>query len=186
MPTPQKAAAIGELTEKLKRAKLAVVTDYRGLKVKDLATLRRTLHGQSVDYTVAKNTLLVIAARANNIEGAEALFAGPSAVAFCYDDIVGPAKAISDFARVSRILTIRGGLLDGRPVDANQIGTLATLPPVEQLRAELVGAISGPMSNLVGVLNGVLQLLVATLEARVSQQEGDAGEAGEANEAAAA
>src|SRR5437868_11099569 len=103
MPTPEKLAAVEDLTDKMRRAKLALVTDYRGLKVRDLAALRRTLRPHQVDFTIAKNTLLRIAA--NNAEvGSEAaneLLSGPSGVAFCYDDIVQPAKAISDFARIS-------------------------------------------------------------------------------------
>ena len=172
MPTPEKAAAIDELTEKMGRAQLAVVTDYRGLTVRDLATLRRQLRGFEVDYTIAKNTLLRIAARNVGIEGSESLLEGPTAVAFCYQDIVGPSKAISDFARTSRILNVRGGLLNGKLIGADEVNRLATLPPMEQLRAEVVGAIGGPLSQMVGVLNGLLQTLVGTLEARVDQQGG--------------
>ncbi len=172
MPTPEKAAAIDELTEKMGRAQLAVVTDYRGLTVRDLATLRRQLRGFEVDYTIAKNTLLRIAARNVGIEGSESLLEGPTAVAFCYQDIVGPSKAISDFARTSRILNVRGGLLNGKLIGADEVNRLATLPPMEQLRAEVVGAIGGPLASLVGVLNGVLQTLVGTLEARNEQLGG--------------
>lgn len=174
MPTPEKAAAIDELAEKLGRSKLAVVTDYRGLTVRDLATLRRSLRPFQVEYSVAKNTLLRIAAERSGLEVAEGLLEGPTAVAFCYDDVVGPAKALSDFARTSRILNVRGGILDGKPVGAEDITRLATIPPIEQLRAEVVGAISGPASSLVGVLNGVLQQLVGTLEARNEQMGGAA------------
>lgn len=172
MPTPEKAAAIEELTDKMERAQLAVVTDYRGLTVRDLATLRRQLRPFEVDYTIAKNTLLRIAARNRGIEGSETLLEGPTAIAFCYQDIVGPSKAISDFARTSRILNVRGGLLNGKIISADEVMRLASLPPVEQLRAELVGAIGGSLASLVGVLNGVLQTLVGTLEARNEQLGG--------------
>ena len=174
MPTPEKAAEIEQLTDRLGRAKLAVVTDYRGLTVRDLATLRRSLRPFTADYTIAKNTLLRIAARNNGVEGSETLLEGPTGVAFCYDDIAGASKAIADFARTSRILNVRGGLLEGRVVNADAINTLATLPPMETLRAELVGAIGGPLSQMVGVLNGLLQTLVGTLEARVELQGGAA------------
>jgi large subunit ribosomal protein L10 len=169
MPTAEKVAVVERLAEQLRRARLAVITDYRGLTVRDLATLRRQLRPLHVDYTVAKNTLLRIAARNSGIAGAEPLLEGPTAVAFCYDEIVGPAKALSDFARTSRILAIRGGILEGRVIGAEEVSRLATLPPMEQLRAELVGAIGGPLAQLVGVLNGVLQTLVGTLEARHEQ-----------------
>ena len=172
MPTPQKAAAIDELTEKMQRAKLAVITDYRGLSVRDLATLRRQLRGAEVDYTVAKNTLLRIAARSTGVQDADDLLEGPTGVAFCYGDIVAPAKALADFARTSRILNVRGALLDGKVIGADDVARLATLPPAERLRAEVVGAIGGPLAGFVGVLNGVLQSLVGTLEARSEQMGG--------------
>lgn len=173
MPTPQKEAAINELTEMVGRAKLAIVTDYRGLSVKELATLRRELRKFEVDYTVAKNTLLRIAARNNGLEGADDLLAGPTAVAFCYQDIVGPSKAISDFARTTRILNVRGGLLEGKVIPTDDITRLATMPSIEQLRAEVVGAISGSLASLVGVLNAALQSMVGTLDARAEQMGGE-------------
>ena len=174
MPTPQKVAAVEELTDKMRRAKLAVVADYRGLTVRDLATLRRSLRPHQVDFTVAKNTLLRIAARNAEIgsDAADALLEGPTGVAFCYEDIVQPAKALSDFARTSRILTLRGGLLGAQVLDAAEITRLAALPSAEQLRAEVVGAIGGALSQFVGVLNGLLQTVVGTLEAQVEKQGG--------------
>jgi large subunit ribosomal protein L10 len=170
MPTPQKEVAVGDLADKLQRAKLAIVTDYRGLTVRDLATLRRQLRGLQVEYTIAKNTLLRLAARNSDVEGADEMLAGPTAVAFCYDDIVGASKVLAGYARTSRIMTVRGAVLDGKVIAADQVARLATLPPVEHLRAELVGAIGGPLAAVVGVLNGVLQTLVGTLEARVEQE----------------
>ena len=174
MPTPQKAAAIDELAGKLQRAKLAVITDYRGLSVRDLATLRRQLRGSQVDYAVAKNTLLRIAARNSGVEGADDLLEGPTAVAFCYEDIVAPAKALFDFARTSRLLAGRAARLEGKVIGPDEVNRLATLPPVQQLRSEVVGAIGGPLAGFVGVLNGVLQSLVGTLEARSEQLGGAA------------
>jgi large subunit ribosomal protein L10 len=174
MPTEEKATAIGELTQKMERAKLAVVTDYRGLKVRDLADLRRQLRGAQVEYVIAKNTLLRIAARNTGVQGAESMLEGPTAVAFCYEDIVAPSKTLADFARTSRILNVRGGLLDGRVIGPAEVTRLATLPPREQLQAELVGSIGGPLAAVVGVLNGALQQLVGTLEARNEQLGGAA------------
>ncbi len=176
MPTPQKVKAVEDLTDKMRRAKLAVVTDYRGLSVRDLATLRGTLRPHQVEFTIAKNTLLRIAARNAEVgsDAADALLTGPSAIAFCFDDIIQPAKAIADFARTSRILTVRGGMLGADVLEASEIARLATLPGPEQLRAELVGAIGGTLSQMVGVLNGLLQTFVGTLEAQVEKQGGAA------------
>jgi large subunit ribosomal protein L10 len=173
MPTPEKVAAVSELTEKMQRAHMAVVTDYRGLTVRDMSNLRRQLRQAQVDYTVAKNTLLRLAARNTGIEGADDLLDGPTAVAFCYEDIVAPARTLTDFARTSRILNVRGALLEGRLIGPEEVGRLATLPPVEQLHAEVVGAIGGPLAGFVGVLDGLLQTLVGTLEARAEQLGGE-------------
>jgi large subunit ribosomal protein L10 len=177
MPTPEKITAVEALTDKVKRAKLAIVTDYRGMTVRELAALRRQLRQHHVDYTVAKNTLLRIAAQNAAVEVADTLLAGPTAVAFCYEDIVQPAKALQDFARTNRMLRVRGGVLDGRPVSAEDVTRLATLPPVDQLRAEVVGAVGGALSQFVGVLNGLLQTVVGTLEAQVGKQGGAAAAA---------
>jgi len=179
MPTPQKSAAVVELTDKMKRAKLAVITDYRGLTVRELATLRGQLRPQQVDFTVAKNTMLRRAAQNAEIgsDAADALLSGPSAVAFCFDDMVQPAKIISDFARINRLFTVRGGLLGNQVLGVDEITRLASLPPLESLRAEAVGAIGGPLSQFVGVLNGLLQTVVGTLEARAEQQGGAAAAA---------
>jgi large subunit ribosomal protein L10 len=168
MPTPRKATQIADLSEKLRRAHLAVVTDYRGLKVKDLRTLRRQLSAHDAELVVAKNTLMLRATREHGFDGGT-LFAGPTAVAFCFNDIVEPSKVLNDFSRSSRILKVRGALLNGRPVDGSAVETIATLPPVDQLRAQVVGTMSAPLSGLVGVLNAVLQTFVATVEARVEQ-----------------
>lgn len=176
MPTPQKVEAVAELTDKVRRAKLAVVTDYRGLGVRDLATLRRQLRPHQVEYAIAKNTLLRIAVRQAELDVEDAsaaeLLSGPTAIAFCYDDIIEPARALADFARTSRILSVRGGLLGGRVLSADDIRRLAALPSPEQLRAEAVGAIGAPLSQFIGVLNGLLQTLVGTLEAQVEKQGG--------------
>jgi large subunit ribosomal protein L10 len=178
MPTPEKIAAVGELTQKLQRSKMAVLTDYRGLTVRDLATLRRQLGPAEVEYEVAKNTLLRLAARNSGVEGADDLLAGPTAVAFCYGDIVAPAKTLTDFARTTRVLNVRGAVLDGRLITPEDVTRLGALPPAEQLRAEVVGAIGGPLAGFVGVLNGLLQTLVGTLEARGEQLGGAEGAEG--------
>ncbi|HEX2184150.1 MAG TPA: 50S ribosomal protein L10 [Chloroflexota bacterium] len=172
MPTPEKAAALVELTDKVQRAKLMVITDYRGLTVRDLSGLRRQLHEAQVDYTVAKNTLLRLAAKNNGMQGLDDLLEGPTAVAFCYEDIVAPARTLTDFARTTRILNVRGAVLEGKVISADEVNRLATLPAVEQLRAEAVAAIGGPLSAFVGVLNGLLQTLVGTLDARSEQLGG--------------
>ena len=116
MPTQEKAQVIDDLAEQLSKAKLAILTDYRGLSVAGLQNLRATLRPLNADFRVAKNTLTRIAAEKAGIEGLLPMLDGPLALVLAYDDVVAPSKAIADFARTSRILTIKGGVLDNRIV----------------------------------------------------------------------
>ncbi|MBI3966752.1 MAG: 50S ribosomal protein L10 [Chloroflexi bacterium] len=175
MPTAKKEATVAELTEKLSRAKVTIVADYRGLSVADSTRLRTTLRGSNIEYQVAKNTLTRIAANQAGYPVMDELLVGPTAIAFGYDDVVTPAKLMSDFARTSRILKVKGGVLGQQVLNAEDVAALAATPPLEQLRATLVGNLQGPASSLVGVLNGALASLVYTLEGRASQlSEGEA------------
>ena len=154
MPTPEKQVAINELADGLNRAKLAVLTDYRGLKVTDLEGLRTTLRPLNAEFRVAKNTLTRIAAEQAGIEGLEPLLDGPLALLLAFDDVVGPAKAISDFARTSRILTVKSGVLDRKVIAAADVESLASMPSREVLQARLLGLMNSPMQRTVSVLSG--------------------------------
>src|SRR6476620_6077838 len=120
MPTPQKATVIDALTEQISRANLAILTDYRGLKVSDLQTLRASLRTHDAEFRVAKNTFTRIAAERVGISGLDAVLEGPLAVVLAYGEVAAPAKAITDFARTSRILTIKGGILESQFIGPNQ------------------------------------------------------------------
>jgi len=172
MPTVQKARTIDELTDQLSRAKLAILTDYRGLKVADLQGLRTTLRPHGAEFRIAKNTLTRIAADRVGITGLEGVMEGPLAIALVYDDIVGASKAMSDFARTSRILTIKGGVIDNRFINAGDVETLATMPPREVLLAKFVGLLASPMARTVGVLSGPSRSLAYLLKAREEQLGG--------------
>jgi large subunit ribosomal protein L10 len=175
MPTVQKARTIDELTDQLSRAKLAILTDYRGLKVADLQGLRTTLRPLGAEFRIAKNTLTLIAAERVGITGLEGVMDGPLAIALVYDDIVGASKAMSDFARTSRILTIKGGVIDNRFINAGDVESLATMPPREVLLAKFVGLLASPMARTVGVLSGPSRSLAYLLKAREEQLGGGAG-----------
>ena len=169
MPTAQKAQAIEELTESLQRAQLAVLTDYRGLKVGDLQALRSTLRPMGAEFHVAKNTLTRIAAERVGIEGLAPLLDGPLALVLAYDDPVGASKAITDFARTSRILTVKAAVLNNRVIQAGDVEALATMPSREQLLAKLLGLMVSPMARTVGVLSGPSRSLAYVLQARADQ-----------------
>jgi large subunit ribosomal protein L10 len=172
MPTAQKAATIGELTSLLKNSQVAVVTDYRGLSVAAISQLRRSLRGKA-ELHITKNTLLTRAAQDANVPQLTELLTGPTAIAFIQDDIAGSIKTLNDFVRTSRILTLRGALFGPSLVPADKVGDLANVPTRQQLYAQIVGALQGPLNNLVGTLNQSYSQVVFALQAYADKQ-GDA------------
>lgn len=176
MPTVRKAQTIDELTEQLANAKLVVLTDYRGLKVSDLQGLRTTLRPIDGEFRIAKNTLTRIAAERAGIVGLEPVLEGPLAIGFANGDIVGFAKAVSDFARTSRILTIKGGVLDNKFINADQVEGISTLASKEVLQAQLLGMLKAPQRNLVSVLSGPSRSVAYVLNARAEQLGGVAAD----------
>jgi large subunit ribosomal protein L10 len=170
MPTQEKADAIEELANQLSRAKLAILTDYRGLNVAGLQGLRSTLRPLNAEFRIAKNTLTRIAAEKAGIEGLTPMLDGPLALVLAYEDVVAPSKAISDFARASRILTIKGGVLENAIVTAKNIEDLATLPSRDELLSKLLGVLNSPIQGLVNVLSGPPRSLVQVLSAYAEQQ----------------
>ena len=165
MPTPQKAAVIDELTEQLSRANLAILTDYRGLKVGDIQGLRAQLRPQNAEFHIAKNTF-------TRINGLEPVLEGPLALVLAYGEVAGPAKTVSDFARTSRILTIKGGVLESRFIGPADVEDVASLPSREVLLGKLVGMLASPMARLVGVLGGPSRSVAYVLNSRAEQLGG--------------
>lgn len=139
MARPDKAAAVAELTERFRDSTAVLLTEYRGLSVAQLKTLRRSLGG-TADYAVVKNTLSAIAAREAGVEGLDDLLAGPTAVAFVSGEPVTAAKGLRDFAKANPQLVIKGGVLDGRTLTAEDVTKLADLESREVLLAKMAGA----------------------------------------------
>jgi large subunit ribosomal protein L10 len=148
MARPDKAAAVAELTESFRRSTAAVLTEYRGLTVAQLKELRRTLAADA-RYAVVKNTLTKIAVREAGVTELEPLLEGPSAIAFITGDPVVVAKGIRDFAKAHPALVVKGGVLDGRPLTAEEIRKLADLESREVLLAKLAGAMKGSLQQAV-------------------------------------
>lgn len=142
----EKQATVGEITDAFRTSSAAVVTEYRGLKMSQLTTLRHSL-GQGASYTVAKNTLVRRAASDAGVTGLDGMFTGPTAVAFITGEPVDAAKALRDFARANPLLVIKGGLLDGRPLAAAEVEKLADLESREVLLGKLAGAMLGTLSK---------------------------------------
>jgi len=172
MPTEAKARAIDEIAQKLRDSKVAIFTNYRGLTVKDMADLRGRMRPAKVEYRVVKNTLTRFAAQKAKIDAdLSGILEGPTAIVFGYDDVVQAAKAINDYARTSRVLEIKAGLLENKILSAAEITSLATLPAKPQLQAMVLGTMTAPIQNLLGVLNAASRDLLSVLVQRQTQLE---------------
>ena len=178
MKRDQKQQVVEELTARLKAAETLLVADYRGLTMPQIDELRTRLLESGARFTVVKNTLTRRAAEAAGTEGLLTLLDGPSAIAFLEadGDMVAAARALADSARETNVLEIRGGILQGRTMTADEVESLAKLPPAEVLRGQVLGAIIAPLTALAGLLNAPLQNLVGLIDARIDQL-GEQGEA---------
>jgi large subunit ribosomal protein L10 len=171
MARPDKAAAVAELVENFQESTGAVLTEYRGLTVKQLQDLRRAL-GENADYAVVKNTLTQIAAKEAGVDGFDDLLTGPTAIAFINGDVVEAAKGLRDFAKANPALVIKGGFLDGRTMDASEIARMADLESREVLLARIAGGMLASLSQAVYLLNAPLAQtarLAAALQEKAQQ-----------------
>jgi large subunit ribosomal protein L10 len=168
----QKAEQVELLTEKLRTAKVAVLTDYRGLTVVQIQDLRGKLRTGDVEYRVVKNTLARRAADAAGVKNLETELEGPIAIAFGYDDLSAPSKLINDWVRATRLkLDVKGGLVEGRVFTPEQVRQLADMPSRETLLSQLAGTIQSPMAQLAGALQTPLSMLAGALESYQKQLE---------------
>jgi len=188
MQRTEKEKIVEELTERLRGSETLIVADYRGLSVKEIDDLRTKLLEQGATFTVVKNSLTRRAAEAAGADALLALLDGPSAIAFLESegDAVAVAKALADSARTTRILAIRGGIMQGRAITAEDVEELAKLPPIDILRGQVLGAVTAPLYAIVGLFTAPLQDLHGLIQARIDQLGGeDATEAEAAEEPAA-
>lgn len=172
----QKQERVVALKDQLSRAQLAVIADYRGLTVKETTNLRRKIQESGGDYTVAKNTLIRRAlSDTEGMPSIDGILSGPTALVLGYDDPVGPVKALMDYLKENKKeLDVRGGILEGRQVSADDLKQIATLPSREELVAKLMGSMQSPAQGVVITLSGVARNLVYALEAVRKQKEENA------------
>jgi large subunit ribosomal protein L10 len=164
MARPDKSAAVAELADELRASTAVVLTEYRGLSVRQLTELRRML-GSNASYAVVKNTLTKIAATEAGIEGFDEHLVGPSAIAFVKGDPVDAAKSLRDFARIHPVLVIKAGMLDGKLLAADEIRRLADLESRDVLLAKMAGAMKASLVNAVQLFNAPLSKTVRLVEA---------------------
>ena len=169
MARPDKAAAVAELTDLFRESNAAVLTEYRGLTVAQLKQLRRSLSGNAT-YAVVKNTLTAIAAKEAGVEGLDADLAGPSAIAFVSGDPVEAAKGLRDFAKANPQLVIKAGVLDGRPLTAEDINKLADLESREVLLAKAAGAFKASLFQAAYLFTAPASQAVCTIDALREKQ----------------
>jgi large subunit ribosomal protein L10 len=176
MAKAERQAAVEEITEQFRGSNAALLTEYRGLTVKQLKELRRSL-GADTQYAVVKNTLTKRAAAEAGIAGLDELLAGPSAVAFIKGDPVEAAKGLRDFAKTNPLLVIKGGVMDGKPLSAAEVTRLADLESREVLLAKAAGAMKATLANAAALFQAPLTQLVRTADALRAKVEAGAAAA---------
>ena len=182
----EKERVVADLVERLRASDTLIVADYRGLTMPEIDGVRTEVLKHGARFTVVKNTLTKRAAEEAGVPELVEFLDGPTAIAFVGDgDMVGVAKALNDTARQTKILTIRGGILEGKTMTAEQVRELASLPPADVLRGQVLGAIVAPLNAIAALINAPLQNFVGLIDARIEQLGGEAAEEEAAPEAVA-
>jgi large subunit ribosomal protein L10 len=166
-----KERVVAELAERLRTSETLIVADYRGLTMPQIDALRSRLLEHGARFSVVKNTLTRRAAEVAGADTVLALLEGPTAIAFVESegDPVAVAKALADTARETRVLEVRGGVLEGRVMEAAEVAELAKLPPADILRSQVLGAVTAPLTNIVALFTAPLQDLYGLIDARIEQ-----------------
>jgi large subunit ribosomal protein L10 len=179
-----KVATVDELKAKVDATSTAVVTEYRGMTVAQIQTLRRQLRALDADYKVFKNTLVRRAIAGTTVEPLDAFLEGPTAIAFVNGDVSAVAKALRDFAKATPTLVVKGGVLDGKALSVSDLAALADLPSRDVLLARLAGLIASPLSTMAGLLKAVPQNLAYGLAALIDAKGGAPAPAAQVDEVA--
>ena len=171
MDRTEKEKVIGELHEKMARAKAAIVAEPKGLDVATVTELRRKLRDAKIDYRVVKNTLAARAAKGTSVEKVADKFVGPTAIVMSYDDVVAPAKLLAEFMKDRENFAIRTAVVQGAVIDAKGVAALAKMPGLPELRAQILGVILQPATKLARIIQTPGQQLARVLGARKEQLE---------------
>jgi large subunit ribosomal protein L10 len=167
-----KERVVAELAERLRASDILIIADYRGLTMKEIDAVRGEILKHGARFSVVKNTLTRRAAEEAGVTELNEFLDGPTAIAFVGDgDMVSVAKSLNETARRTRLLALKGGILEGRTISADQVRELATLPPADVLRSQTLGVIVAPLNAIVGLFAAPLRDLVGILDARIDQLE---------------
>jgi len=167
----EKEEVIEELHAKMAKAKAAIVAEPRGIDVATVTELRRKLREAKIDYRIVKNTLAVRAAKGTPVEPVSDRFVGPTAIVMSYDDVVAPAKLLSDFMKDRENFAIRTAVVEGKVIDAKGVQALAKMPGLQELRSQVLAVMNAPATKLVRMIGTPGQMLARVLDARRGQLE---------------
>jgi large subunit ribosomal protein L10 len=169
-PRPENVAKVAEIADKMSAVDMIVVSEYRGLTVGDLATLRTSLRGVDAELKVFKNTFARLAAQKAGKETLADLLVGPASLTFVHGDAAATAKVLREFAKTNALLVIKGGVLSGAAMSAKDVEALADLPPREVLLAQMAGAIQAPLVKTAGLLQALPRQMAYGLKALIEKQ----------------
>jgi large subunit ribosomal protein L10 len=175
-PRPEKVAIVTEVRERIADSAAALLTEYRGLTVKDLQNLRTQLDGAGAELKIYKNTLVRFAAHDLGIEALDELLVGPTAIAFAKSDAAAAAKVLRDFSRTNPLLVVKGGLLDDKVVDAAATKALADLPSREALLSQIAGLFAAPMSQMANLLEALPRSIAYGIQALIEKNNSNEGD----------
>ena len=173
----KKEQLVSWYTDLFSRSSAAILTDYRGLTMADITQLRRKLQETQSEYHVTRNRLMKLALKEAKLPVPEDLLEGPTATGFCFEEVPAVAKVLVDFSKASKTLVIKGGILGNRIINADEVTSLAELPPREILLAQVLGTIQGPAGGITRTIAGSIRSVLYVLKARVEQLEKQASQA---------
>ena len=168
---PVKAKKIEEIKEDICRSSVAIATDYRGLTVEEITTLRRGLQEKDADYTVVKNTLAKLAVKDTEYEPLAEFFTGPTALVLSHSDQVGPAKVLTQFIKKAKKVKVKGGMMDGKVMTESDIKQLADTPSMEELYGSIIRSVNSPATGLTMCINSVIRSLITCIDKVREQKE---------------
>lgn len=167
----KKEQLVADYVDKLSRSNAIFLTDYRGLSVSDMESLRAKIREAGGGYSIVKNTLAAYALEAASLPVPEDMLEGPTAIGFAYEDAPAVAKVLADFAKSTEILQVKGGVMEGDVLSPKQVSSLASMPPREVILAQLLGLIQQPGNGVAGIVNAVGNKLAATVKAYADKLE---------------
>ena len=167
----KKTESLGQYDELLAKSKALIITQYGGMNMKELDKVRRSMREAQAEFHITKNTLALRALKARGYDVPEKWMTGSTALAFCFKDAAAVAKSLGELGKEIDKLKVVGGVVEGKAVDGAGVQAIASLPPLDVLRAQILGAIAGPSSNLVGVLNAAVGSVMYALQARIDKEQ---------------